>query len=46
MWLLTLVLAIISAYYARKEYKNYRIGAAMFWASLLGWNIHSLITKL
>jgi lipopolysaccharide export LptBFGC system permease protein LptF len=46
MLLLNLVLTLVAAYFTREEYNKGRIGWAIFWAILLGWDIHTLIYTL
>jgi uncharacterized membrane protein len=41
-----LIVLVASIYFAKESYDDQRIGSAMFWASLVGWNIHSLLTIL
>ena len=44
MILLTVVLTFMSVYFAKKEYEAGRISWAMFWACLLGWDVHTLLS--
>ena len=46
MFLLVLIVTIITAYFAKQSYDDYRIGWAMFWAFVVGWDLHTLITYL
>ena len=43
MLLLTILLAFIAIWFAHKEYMQGQIRMAMFWAGLLGWDLHSLL---
>jgi hypothetical protein len=42
--ILLIVLTLLSVYFAKKEYETGRIVWAMFWAFLLGWDVHTLLT--
>ena len=44
MILLTVVLTLMSIYFAKKEYEANRILWAMFWSFLLGWDVHTLLS--
>lgn len=44
MLLFNIVLFAISLYLAVEEYHNGRIVWAMFWAMLVGWDLHVLVT--
>jgi hypothetical protein len=46
MFILNLILIGIACYFAKQSYDDYRIGMAMFWAGLLGWDLHTLVTYL
>ena len=46
MLLLNLVLTLVAAYFTCEEYNKGRISWAIFWAILLGWDIHTLIYTL
>jgi hypothetical protein len=43
MLLLSIFSTGLAAYYAKEAYDLNQIGWAMFWAGLLGWDIHSLL---
>ena len=43
MFLLNIILTAIAIYFAKQEYDNGRIGMAMLWSFLLGWDLHTLI---
>jgi len=43
MFILHLVVTGIAAYFAKQSYDQYQIGWAMFWAGLLGWDLHTLL---
>jgi len=43
MLLISIFFIVLTAYFAKEEYENRRIGWAMFWAGLLGWDLHSLL---
>jgi hypothetical protein len=43
---LSLIALLASAYFAKEAYDNYRIGIAMIWASLVGWNLHTILGLL
>jgi hypothetical protein len=40
------VLTLMSVYFAKKEYEAGRIAWAMFWACLLGWDVHTLLSVI
>jgi hypothetical protein len=46
MIILTIIATALSAYFAKEAYDQYRLGWAVFWSVLLGWDLHSLITYL
>jgi uncharacterized membrane protein len=47
MWnLINLLLTVIAIYFAKESYNNKRIGMAMFWAALFGWDLHNLLLGL
>ena len=46
MFVLVLIGTAIAAYFAKDAYDNYRIGWAMFWSVLLGWDLHVILTGL
>lgn len=46
MFILHLLITVVAIYFACKEYKNGRIGWAMFWSGLVGWDLHTLIYAL
>jgi len=46
MLLLNVVLTAIAFHFARQDYDHGRIGWAMFWAALFGWDLHSLLGYL
>jgi len=46
MFLLNLVLLGLALYFAREEYNMGRIGWAMFWSLLVGWDLHTLLYNL
>ena len=46
MSLLNVVLTVIVAYFTKQEYDNGRYLWAIFWAVLLGWDLHTIITYL
>ena len=43
MFLLTIILTAMAVYFAKQEYDNGRIGLAMLWAGILGWDLHTLV---
>jgi hypothetical protein len=45
-FVLEIVVLLASLYYAKEEYDNQRIGYAMLWASLVGWNLHTILGTL
>lgn len=46
MFWFNLFLTGLAAYFAKEEYDRGRIGWAMVWAALLGWDLHSLLAVL
>jgi hypothetical protein len=46
MFFINLIVTLVAAYFAKQEYKNGRIGWAMFWSALIGWDIHTLLYAL
>ena len=46
MVFITLIITLIAAYFAKQEYERGRIGWAMFWSVLFGWDLHSLLLNL
>jgi len=46
MFILNLIVTLVSMYFAKQAYDEYRLGHGMFWAGLLGWNIHTLLYSL
>jgi hypothetical protein len=46
MFFMNVVLTLMAVYFAKQEYENGRIGWAMLWSLLLGWDIHSLLSTL
>jgi len=46
MFLLNVILTLIAVYFAKREYDEYRFGWAMFWACLVGYDLHSLLSTL
>jgi len=46
MFYLTLAITLLTAWFAKKEYDNARIEWAMFWAMLVGWDLHALLSHL
>jgi len=46
MVLIHLILILISAYFAKREYDANRMPLAMFWSVLIGWDIHALLLTL
>ena len=46
MFYINVIVTIIAAYFAKQEYDNDRIGWAMCWSALLGWDIHTLLSTL
>ena len=46
MFIFNILLTAIAVYFAIQEYDNSRIGWAMFWAALVGWDLHTLIYTL
>jgi hypothetical protein len=46
MFMLTLFATLVAAYFAKEAYDGYRIGWGMFWALLLGWDLHTLLNYL
>jgi len=43
MFILHVIVTGVAIYFARKEYDEGRIGWAMFWAGLVGWDLHTLV---
>lgn len=37
---------MLTVWFAKREYDNGRVEWAMFWAMLVGWDLHALITHL
>ena len=46
MFIINLIITVIAAYFAKQEYERGRTGWAMFWAALLGWDVHTLLYAL
>jgi hypothetical protein len=46
MFILTAFLTLVAVYFAKREYEEYRMGWAMFWACLVGYDLHSLLNYL
>lgn len=46
MVLTHIILILLSAYFAKREYDAERMPLAMFWSLLLGWDIHALLLTL
>jgi len=46
MILLNAVLTLLAVYFAKKEYESGRTIWAMFWAFLLGWDVHTLLSVI
>ena len=46
MFTLHLIVTLVAAYFAKKSYDDYRIGWAMWWAGLLGWDLHTVLLYL
>jgi hypothetical protein len=46
MFWLNLLLTFVAVYFTREEYERGRIGWAIFWAIILGWDIHTLLSSL
>jgi hypothetical protein len=46
MFFINVIITIIAAYFAKQEYDRGRIGLAMFWSGLLGWDLHMVLTSL
>lgn len=43
MFILHLIVTGAAAYFAKQAYDDYRIGWGMFWAAMLGWDLHTLV---
>jgi hypothetical protein len=43
MFLLDCILLVLSIYFAKEAYDNYKVELAMFWSMLVGWNVHTLL---
>lgn len=46
MFFINVIITIIALYFAKQEYERGRVGWAMFWSALLGWDIHTLLSTL
>jgi hypothetical protein len=46
MFYITIIITALALWFAKQEYDNGRIGWAMFWSALLGWDLHTLSTYL
>ena len=46
MFWIGLLATVVAAYFTYDEYKQDRTGWAIFWAALLGWDIHALLGLL
>jgi hypothetical protein len=46
MFYVHVILILLTLWFANQEYNNGRIEWAMFWAMLVGWDLHALITTL
>ena len=46
MFWLNLIITAITIYFAKEEYERGRIGFAMFWSVLVGWDLHTLLGVL
>jgi len=43
---LSLIALLASAFFAKTSYDDYRIGQAMIWSCLVGWNLHTILGLL
>lgn len=43
MFILYLIVTAVAIYFAHKAYHDQKIGLAMFWSMLVGWDLHTLI---
>jgi hypothetical protein len=43
LYYLEVALLLIAIYFAKQDYNNGRISWAMFWAFMVGWDLHTLI---
>jgi len=43
---INIIALVLSAYFAKESYDDYRIGPAMFWTGLSGWDLHALLSYL
>jgi len=46
MFLLSVILTAMAIYFTKQEYDNGRYEWAIFWAILLGWDLHTLLYNL
>lgn len=46
MFWFNILMLLLSAYMAKEDYERGRIGWAMAWSYLVGWNLHSLLGVL
>lgn len=46
MFILLLLATLFAAFLAKDAYDNYRIGWAMWWAGLLGWDLHTMLNYI
>lgn len=46
MFFINLLVTILAAYFVKQEYDRDRIGWAILWAMLLGWDLHTLLSLL
>ena len=44
MFVIHIIVTLIAAYFAKEAYDDCRLGWAMFWAGLLGWDLHTLLS--
>ena len=44
MFVMNIIVTALALYFAKQEYDNGRIGWAMFWAFLLGWDLHTVLS--
>jgi hypothetical protein len=43
MLLISIFFTVLTAYFAKQSYDEYRYSWAMFWCALFGWDLHSLL---
>jgi hypothetical protein len=43
---LSIFASLVAAYFTKNDYDNQQYGSAIFWAVLLGWDIHTVLSYI